>query len=342
MDGTEIAYHRTPAPFAGAPVVVLANGLGGTWQAWRGQMEYLADRCRFLTWDYRGLFDSARPSPDTDAAYAVDRHVQDLHAILAAEGVERAALVGWSLGVQVVLEAFRRVPARVTSLVLINGTYGRPLDTLTPLPGAGAVIPPLLDVLRRAHGVATQVTRRTLGRPEAVTWLKRLGLIGKTLDDAVFAELCSSFARLDLEPYFRLLKAAGEHDAGRVLGSINVPALVIAGDRDPMTPRELAQQMARRIPEAEILVVPGGTHYVPVEYPDSGEPAHRAVLPRARHRVIAHAATRSMSPASSARSRSDWATKRSASTSPLCQTGLAHSQMRSSPGSSGPAASSRA
>ncbi|APR79883.1 Alpha/beta hydrolase fold-1 precursor [Minicystis rosea] len=268
LDTTEIAYHITDAPFPGAPVVVLANGLGGTWLAWRGQIEYLADRCRFLTWDYRGLYGSRRPSNDADDAYGVDRHVQDLHAILAAEKIERVALVGWSLGVQVALETFRRAPGRISGLVLINGTYGRPLDTLTPLPGVGAVIPPILDVLRRAHPLATRVTRRTLGRPGAAAWLKRLGIVGKALDDEVLAELIEALGELELEPYFRLLKAAGDHDAARVLGSINVPALVIAGDRDPLTPRPLAQQMARRIPEAEILVVPGGTHYVPVEYPD--------------------------------------------------------------------------
>lgn len=268
LDGTEIAYHVTRAPSPSAPTVVLANGLGGTWLAWRGQMEYLADRYRFITWDYRGLFESARPSPDADASYAVDRHVMDLEAILAAEQLERASLVGWSLGVQVILEAFRRAPARVKSLVLINGTYGRPLDTLTPLPGARAVLPPLLGVLRRGHAIAGRITRGTIGQPDSVRWLKRFGVIGRTFDDALFAELSTAFARLDMEAYFRTLRAAGEHDAERVLPSINVPTLVIAGDRDRMTPRALAQQMARRIPEAEILVVPGGTHYVPVEYPE--------------------------------------------------------------------------
>lgn len=268
LDGAEIAYHVTRAPFADAPWVILANGLGGSWLAWRGLMEYFADRYRLLTWDYRGLFGSSRPDPDVDASYAVERHVADLDAVLAAERIDRAAFVGWSLGVQVVLEAYRRNPGRVASLVLINGTYGRPLDTITPLPGARAAIPQLLAVLRRGHALAGRVTRRTMGRPAAARWLKRLGVIGPTFDDALYAELSTAFAELDLEPYFRSLKAAGEHDAERVLSAIEVPALVIAGDRDRMTPRELAQQMARRIPEAEIMVVPGGTHYVPVEYPE--------------------------------------------------------------------------
>jgi pimeloyl-ACP methyl ester carboxylesterase len=44
--------------------------------------------------------------------------------------------------------------------------------------------------------------------------------------------------------------------------------LVITGDRDPFTPRQLSQQMARRIPGGEILVVRGATHYAMIEYPE--------------------------------------------------------------------------
>ena len=266
LDGVSIAYEVTGAP--GAPWVVLANGLGGSSAAWRGQIDYLGDRYRFITWSYRGLYGSGRPSIDVDSAYGVDRHAADLDAVLAAEGIERASFVGWSFGAQVILENVRRSPARVANLVLINGTYGRPIDTLTPIPGAAAVIPSLIDLLRRAHGIATQVARRTIDKPEAITWLKRLGIVGDTFDAALFGELARAFATLDLEPFFRIVKAAGHHDAEPVLSSIGAPVLIIAGDRDPFTPRELAHQMARRIPESETLIVPGGTHYVPVEYPE--------------------------------------------------------------------------
>src|SRR5262245_35717395 len=124
FDGTRIAYHMTPAPYPDAPVVILANGLGGTYLAWRGQIDYLGDRYRFLTWDYRGLYQSGRPSPDVPEAYAILHHVRDLQSILAAERIERASLVGWSMGVQVVLEAIRTLPGVAANLVLLNGTYG--------------------------------------------------------------------------------------------------------------------------------------------------------------------------------------------------------------------------
>lgn len=268
FDGTTIAYHVTPEPFAGAPWVILANGLGGTYVAWRGLIDYLKPRYRFLTWDYRGLYASQRPSPDTQAAYAIPAHVRDLQAILAAERIATASFIGWSMGVQVLLEAYRSFPERARNLVLINGTYGRPLESLSPLPGVGAMLPSLVEVARRAHALATQVTRKATGQPEAATWFKRLGLVGKTMEDGVFAELVTAFGALDMEPFFRNLQAIGEHDAEDVLATIALPALVITGDRDLMTPPALAQQMARQIPGAELLIVRGGTHYTVVEQPE--------------------------------------------------------------------------
>lgn len=268
FDGTDIAYRVTPPPFEGAKTVILVNGLGGPYLAWRAQIEYLSDRYRFITWDYRGMFESKRPSPDVPDAYAVACHVRDLEAILAKEGVRRGSLMGWSMGVQVALEAFRMLPGFAENLVLLNGTYRRPLDTLGSLPGLGRLFPPLLDLATRAHAVATQVTRRAISQPEAMLWLKRLGLLGKTLDSDVFAELVQPFGQLDMEGFFRNLRALGMHDAEDVLDQIHVPTLIITGDRDTFTPRALAQSMARRIAMSEILVVRGGTHYTAVEFPE--------------------------------------------------------------------------
>ncbi|MRG91820.1 alpha/beta fold hydrolase [Polyangium spumosum] len=267
-DGTRITYYATRSPYPGAPVVMLANGLGGQHITWSAQIEHLRGRYRFLTWDYRGLFASARPKEDTPASYAITRHAEDLLAILDAEGEARAALVGWSMGVQVVLEAYRKAPRRARCIVLLNGTSGRPLDTVSPLPGMKTVIPSLVELVSRAHALASQVTRRAADVPEALAWLKAMGVMNESLDDAVFNELVQGMSKLDMEAYFHNLRALGDHDASDVLGAIDVPTLVVSGDRDAMTPPALAKEMARQIPGAELYVVRGGTHYTAVEFPE--------------------------------------------------------------------------
>jgi pimeloyl-ACP methyl ester carboxylesterase len=267
-DGATLAVHATAAPYAGAPVVVLANGLGGPHLAFRALVDDLGDRYRFVTWDYRGLYGSTRPADEGPGAYAVHRHVDDLAAVLRAFEVEHASFLGWSMGVQVALEAYAAMPDVVANLVLLNGTFGRPLHTATPLAFLGPLVPRAVALAERMHGPIGQLTRRASTARHTGRMLKRLGLIGEALDDAELAELVRAFGELDMRVFLRNLAALGEHDASRILPRVSVPTLVITGDRDRMTPRGLSQQMVRRIPSAEILVVRGGTHYTAVEYPE--------------------------------------------------------------------------
>jgi len=262
-NGVTLTGHDTGG--SGAPLV-LANGLGGPFGSWRHQIDYLSDRYRIVSWDYRGLYGSTRPTGEPPRI-DVPAHVDDLEQVLDAYGIERAAFMGWSMGVQVILELYERRPEVVSHLVLINGTYGKPLDT-TGVPLSSRIVPPAVDQIRRFHELGSGLLRRATLWPETVLWLKRLGLAGNTLDEELFREIAAEFGRVDLDIYLRILRALGEHDAAHVLDAISVPTLVITGDRDPFTPRQLAQQMARRIPGGEILVVRGATHYAAIEYPE--------------------------------------------------------------------------
>lgn len=268
FDGTRIAYHVTRAPYEGAKVIVLANGLGGPPASWRAQIDYLSDRYRLLTWDYRGLYGSGKPPGNHPDAYSIPNHVRDLEIIAGTEGITEAAVVGWSMGVQVSLETYRRLRPMVKSLVLINGTSGRALDTVSPLPGMKVMMPKIVDIARKAHMIAKELAQRTTSQPETLLWFKRMGMVGETFDDGVFIELVHQYSALDMDAFFQNLKAIGTHDASDVLPTIDVPVLVITGDKDTFTPRALAQQMARNIRTAEMLVVRGGTHYTCVEFPE--------------------------------------------------------------------------
>lgn len=267
-DGTRIAYYLTREPFPGAPTIVLANGLGGPRQAWRALIDYLGDRYRFVTWDYRGLYGSGRPPEGGQDPYAIERHVEDLRAILEDLELSDVSLLGWSMGVQVCLEAFRKDPTVAKNLVLLNGTFGRPLDTAVPTPWARRAVQPALSLVQRYASPVQRVIRSVAAQPEFVSFLKRTGMMAETVEETEFAEVVNMFRSLDVEVYVQSLRALGEHDASRILESIHAPVLVITGDRDRMTPHGLSQQMVRRLPRAEILVVRGGTHYTAVEFPE--------------------------------------------------------------------------
>jgi len=261
-DGTDLAYRVVGT----GPCVLLVNGLGGSWRAWSHQIAYLSDRYRFISWDYRGLHRSGPPA-DPRALRVAD-HVEDALRVLDAEGVERTAVLGWSLGVQVGLEVFRRIPSQVASLVLINGCAGRPWHSGLSLRAAERAVPALLRLLRRAPVVAELLVQRVANWPETITWARRVGLVSSTVDEGLWHELAGSLADIDMDVYAHMLDLMGDHDASDVLAEIDVPTLVIAGDRDIFTPRPVAERMVRAIPGAELMTVPGGTHFVLAELPE--------------------------------------------------------------------------
>jgi pimeloyl-ACP methyl ester carboxylesterase len=262
-DGGRFAYYDTGGP---GEVIVAVNGLGGPFSAWRYQVEYLRDRYRFVSWDYRGLFHSAIGDAPSDVT--VERHASDLEFMLDELGIDRPAmLMGWSMGVQVALEHYARAPQQVSHLVLLNGTFGRPLDNM-PMPGSHWWAPRALAQVRRFGRPGQAALGRITKWPETVSWMKRLRIISPTLEDEFFRTMAEQFGTLNIDTYVRTLAALGEHDGTRVLDRVTVPTLVITGDKDRMTPANFAAEMAARIRNAELLTVRGATHYTAVEYPE--------------------------------------------------------------------------
>ncbi len=261
FDGTRIAYQVRGE----GPVVVLANGLGGNAAAWRFLFQRLGEQRKVLSWDYRGLFHSGRPSSwDT---LDPRNQARDLTSILEAEGVDRFAIVGWSMGVQVSLEVYRAHPQRVTALAAINGVPGRPFDSALGWRFSRHVAPLLVKQMRRHAKIVGQVTRGAIGWPGLLPMMRRLGFVGASLDTSIFLEVAKDFVELDYDLYGATLEALGQHDASDVLPSVRVPATIVTGDHDMLTPLETARRMARSIPNARLRVLPGGTHYTPVEFP---------------------------------------------------------------------------
>ncbi|MFH1533187.1 MAG: alpha/beta hydrolase [Pseudomonadota bacterium] len=261
FDGTEIATFRQGDR---GPWLLLANGLGGNIRAWTHQLSHFRDKLRFVTWDYRSLY---RSGPAANRSFTMEDHVRDARLVMAEYGVEDAVVVGWSMGVQVALEMVRRFPDDVSALVLTNGTNGTPLDQLFGPRGAGLIHRGL-----RAAGRVTPWLQPAIGplagTPLAIKLMKASGLIADTLDEGIFLELSREFAKLNFHDYMETFVELSRHDAREILPTINVPSLVFVGGKDFLTPSWMGMEMSRKIPDAELTVVPGASHYTCVEYPD--------------------------------------------------------------------------
>jgi pimeloyl-ACP methyl ester carboxylesterase len=261
-DGTTIAYHDVGQGHA----MLVSNALVGSFGVWRHLCGFFADRLRILTWDYRGLYGSGVPR--NPGRLRVQDHVEDAVAVLGREGVGSLVLMGWSMGVQINFEILRRLGDAVRAMIIVCGTYGRPLETAFNWKGTSMVFPVAARVLARRPGAVSWMGRRISAWPWLLAWARSVGLVGSSLDEELFLDLARDFGGLDARLYTQIFKELGRHDATDMLAQVRVPTLIIAGEVDPFIPRRVAEKMARRIPGAELTMVPGGTHFVPVEHPE--------------------------------------------------------------------------
>lgn len=256
----ELVYYT----IGNGPVVLFANGLGASWHGFRNQIAHLADRYRCLVWDYRGLF------PDTPAssgvAPSIAEHAADALAILQNEQVERAAIVGWSYGVQVALQTFAQAPARVALLLLVGGGARAPWGHAPDAGPLRRLYPRLFRLLGHAPGLVSRLVQTGANSPETFTWARRIGLVGPGVDADAFAEVARNLARLDIRMALQTLAEMERIDLSTLLGSVDVPTLVIGGDRDPFSTRAALERLVQRIGGAEYLLLPGASHYVLLDH----------------------------------------------------------------------------
>jgi pimeloyl-ACP methyl ester carboxylesterase len=252
--------------FGDGPIdLIMAPGLGTPPITWKFVAKRFGRQFRIITWEPRGLFASGVPE-DRDKL-RVEDHTADLFAIARHFHVKKYVLGGWSMGVQISLEAYHQQPRGVRALLLINGAPGRVLaSAYGGLPGFEQTTK-ILCRLGEKHGRdVTPVISWALSQPWTLPLLKRMQVFTENAE--FLEEMIRPFATMDFGVYSRMMYLTNEHDASPYLPEVRVPTLITAGTKDLMTPVWLARRMAAAIPGAELFIVPNGTHYTVAEYPD--------------------------------------------------------------------------
>lgn len=265
FDGTTIAYQVRGE----GPAIVLANGLGGTFEAFRHIYGPLGTNYKMICWDYRGLYRSrlTTAAPRDPEGLAVPVHCRDLALLLDHEQVDRAVFVGWSMGVQVNFEFFREHRKRMAGIVAINGTYGTPFRTAMASRAMRYVIPVALSIMKARAALVSKVSHRALAWDGLIPAMRRLGLVSKHIDVDAMYDVAADFKTLDFAIYSDMLRHLGEHDARDLLAAIDIPTLIVTGDKDLFTPVFTARKMNKKIVGSRLVVCEGGSHYTPIEYP---------------------------------------------------------------------------
>jgi len=250
---------------SGSPAVVLSDGVGCAGFVWRHLGSALAPRYRVIHWNYRGHGRSAIPRDRYRVT--LDDCVEDLLAVLDAAGERRAVLAGHSMGVQVSLEVHRRAPGRVAALVLVCGAPGHPLDTFHDSPALKLTFPFARGAVEKHPTLARLVFKAVVPTDFALEMALAHEVNRERVERADLVRYFADLASIDPVLFVRMLASAGETNSADHLPDVDVPTLVVAGERDTFTPVRLSRAMHRAIPGSELVVIRNGSHVAPLEYP---------------------------------------------------------------------------
>jgi 3-oxoadipate enol-lactonase len=245
-----VAVHHVVTGPEDAPVVVLSNSLGSTMSMWDAQADALAEHFRVVRYDTRGHGGSPVPA----GPYDIDDLADDVVALLDTLGVDRAHVVGLSLGGMTGMRLAARNPERVDRLVVL--CTGARLDPSSAWHDRAATV--------REHGTAAFA--------EAVVQRWYTAPFLEANPDAR-ARCEAVVARTPAEGYSSCCEVIATMDLRDDLPTISAPTLAIAGADDPATPPPFLEAIADSVQDGRLLVVPESAHLANAEQPQTITPA---------------------------------------------------------------------
>jgi pimeloyl-ACP methyl ester carboxylesterase len=246
LHGHDIYYEES----GNLTPVIMLHGFPLSSEIWAPIREPLAETCRIVTPDLRGHGFSAKPAGN----YSMDTLAEDVGALADHLGFERFILGGHSMGGYIALRFAAGNRDRLSGIILVD-TRAAPdtdegkakrLSAIEKIrhegPGAflDGFVPSLLGETTRADNPAL---------------IDRVRQIASRVPDHVLAACLKGMM--------------DRPDSRELLPNLGVPALVVVGEEDTLTPPDSAREMARLLPDAELVVIPSAGHTPSLEAPDA-------------------------------------------------------------------------
>jgi 3-oxoadipate enol-lactonase len=247
---------------SGEPLLLIM-GLAADSQAWVFQLPAFSERYRTIVFDNRGVGRSSKPT----GPYSIHQMADEAAALLDTLKIERANVVGVSMGGMIAQELVLRHPEKVRSLVLAC-TYPEPSE----------------DIEAHRQFSVTQLGGKISSEGQVeidLTTLNPLTFLQQMLPtvfnqefiDRELPKLMQVFAGalqygFSMEAILGQVAAVMSHKATDRLKQIRVPTLVITGDADRLIPPANSDILAREIPGARLVKLSGGSHGFNFETPE--------------------------------------------------------------------------
>lgn len=238
----------------GSPVVLL-HGFMDTLQSWRGNIDALAEKYQVVALDTPGFGCSERP---VQPVYSLKAQARVLDEFLSLQGIERATLVGHSLGGALAIQFAYDFPDRVEKLVLEDAAvYLR-------IPRAGQVLRKIPSfVPRGALGLYTM-------NPGAIraSLEQAYGDASRVDEESVQSRLRALRVRGTAEALTSMIATPRNSALPGAAARLNVPTLIIWGERDRVVPLAHGRKLLHEMHDARMEIVRGAGHLPHEEFPE--------------------------------------------------------------------------
>jgi len=252
VDDINIAYIERGR----GEVVVLVMGLGANKESWFRNIPALSRHYRVIAFDSRGVGETDR----SGEAYTMARMAQDTVGLLDALKIERAHVVGVSLGSMIAQEVAIRFPQRVNKLVLAATTPGM----------SDAANREMWDKknaeICRNVGMGDDFDKRIMNDPASIDTVQiMVGLTKNAFNRVIFRIPMTLGARYNFKKVgpagiLDQLRAVSKHNTIDRLNQIKAQTLVMAGTNDKIVPIEFSRVVAQYIPNCRFVEFKRGSH----------------------------------------------------------------------------------
>ncbi|MRR57973.1 MAG: alpha/beta hydrolase [Deltaproteobacteria bacterium] len=238
-DSVSIHYET----LGSGPPLVFVHGWSFSGSVWRFQKEALSNRYQCVCMDLRGHGQSSAPA----TGYALDDFASDLTALFERLDLSRASILGWSLGALVALAAHRELRERLASLVLVSGT-----SRFVACEGYPHGLPS-----KEPRGLALRLKRNP---QQAMDAFFRGMFTPEELAGNAFKHIEKEVVLPSQSAALQSLETLASADVRYMLSSVQLPVLLVHGDRDTVCPADASRYMAEMLPCASLAILEGAGH----------------------------------------------------------------------------------
>ncbi len=263
FDETQIYYESRGS----GDSIIMIYGVCCHMNHWHHQIIQFSQNYNVITFDIRGHHQSK--TPENLKLLTIDAVARDVQALMQHLGITRAHMVGHSFGVPVLIQLHSINPDLSISHAFVNGFAKNPIKGMFGLD----VVEPFYHFVRaqyeQAPALWSEVWRFATDNPLAVGLTALAGGFNFKLTQFKDIEIyMRGVSQTPLNVFLPLFEDLMSFDGEPLLRNINHPTLIIAGEKDAVTPIKFQEQMHSLIKNSDFVLVPYGSHCTQLDFPD--------------------------------------------------------------------------